>query len=103
MRRCTIVHTVTWVNYEWDFNKARANLGKHGVDFADAVLVLEDPLALTVKSDHLDEPRFATIGMDGFSRILVIIYTWASDDTIRLVSARKATSQERRQYEGGSS
>lgn len=95
--RCTIVHTMVRVVH-WDSEKAAVNVRKHGVDFADAVTVLTDDLALTVQDDDPDEERFVTIGMDAIGRFLVVVYTWSSND-VRLISARKATASERRQYE----
>ncbi len=85
-------------NDQWDRNKALTNLNKHGIDFADAVSVFSDELALTIFDDRFEEERFITIGMDILSRILVVVYT-LRDDEIRLISARKATRNERRQYE----
>ncbi|GIW56059.1 MAG: hypothetical protein KatS3mg082_2463 [Nitrospiraceae bacterium] len=86
--------------YEWDGAKARRNLQKHGVDFAEAVGVLEDERALTIEDpSSVDERRWISIGMDWLGRVLVVVYTWRGD-TIRLISARSATSRERRQYEG---
>ena len=85
---------------EWDSVKARANLRKHGVRFADAVIALEDGSAITVREEREDEDRLITIGMDGLARILVVVYTWRGE-TIRLISARLATATERRQYERG--
>ena len=87
------------MSFEWDDDKARANLQKHGIDFADAVFVLEDETAITLEDDTADEERFATIGIDAFGRVLVVIYMWR-EDVIRLISARKATARERQQYEG---
>lgn len=84
--------------YEWDEFKARANERKHGVDFADAALVLEDDRALTVRDDASDEERWITLGCDALGRLLVVVYTWR-DEVARLISARKATLAERRQYE----
>jgi hypothetical protein len=52
------------MNYQWDNNKARANLKKHDVDFADAVAVFGDDLAITVEDADPDEERFVTIGID---------------------------------------
>jgi len=92
------VHTVSWVDYEWDEEKAAANLRKHGVDFADAALVLEDELALTLRDLHAEEERFVTLGKDPSGRLLVVVYTWRGE-RIRLISAREMTSKERRQYE----
>jgi hypothetical protein len=87
------------MGYHWDAKKAEANLAKHGVDFADAVTALEDDAALTVEDDSPDEERFVTMGVDALGRILVIVYTWRGEN-VRLISARKATSRERKQYEG---
>lgn len=86
------------VTYEWDDQKAASNLQKHGIDFADAVTVLEDDAAITVVDEDSDEERFVTIGMDGLGRILVVVYTWRNQN-IRIISARKATRAERAQYE----
>jgi uncharacterized DUF497 family protein len=86
------------MEYQWNPDKAAANLSKHGIDFADAVSVFSDALALTILDDRFDEERFTTIGMDAFSRVLVVVYTWRGDE-IRLISARKASRQERQQYE----
>ncbi len=90
------------MDYQWDTGKAQTNLQKHAIDFADAVVVLEDDSAITLKDDSSDEERFITIGMDALARVLVIVYTWRGD-SIRLVSARKATPGERKRYEGESS
>jgi len=87
------------VEIEWDSKKAISNLKKHGIDFADAVTVLEDERAMTISEDYPDEERFITIGMDSFGRILVIVYTWRGT-RIRMISARKATAKETRQYKG---
>jgi uncharacterized DUF497 family protein len=83
---------------EWDVRKAAWNHHKHGIDFADAVTVLYDPLALTVPDDHAVEQRSVTIGMDSLGRLLVVVYTWRAD-RVRLISARRATAGERRHYE----
>ena len=88
------------MEYQWDNNKARANLRKHQVDFADAVAVFSDDFAITIEDDHPDEERFVTIGMDSLGRILVVVYTWRGE-SIRLISARKATKNEQKQYETG--
>lgn len=86
--------------YQWDRDKAAANLRKHGVDFADAVTVFSDDLAITITDERFDEERFITIGIDAFSRVLVVVYTWRNDE-IRLISARKAMRYEQKQYEQG--
>jgi uncharacterized protein len=61
--------------YEWDPDKAESNARKHRVAFADAVVVFGDELALTIEEEHPDEQRFVTIGLDGFGRVLVVVYT----------------------------
>ena len=87
-------------DFEWDEGKANENLEKHGIDFADAVTAFEDTMALTMPDPASEEEeRFVTLGTDALERLVVIAYTWR-DDRIRLISARKATRRERRQYEG---
>ena len=85
----------------WDPDKAAANLDKHGVDFQDAATVFTDPLSTTFPSeDHSDnESRFVTIGESTKGELLVVAHT-EGDDIIRTISARRATRQERRFYEG---
>jgi uncharacterized protein len=86
------------VSYEWDRDKAEANLRKHGVDFADAALALEDDHAITVPDEaSTSEERFITLGMDPLGRVLVVVYTWRAN-TVRVISARQATRREARQY-----
>jgi uncharacterized DUF497 family protein len=86
------------MDYQWDVNKARTNLRKHGVSFADAVLVFEDTAAITIEDEHIEEERYITIGMDAQSRVLIVVFTWRNN-TIRIISARKTTILERQQYE----
>jgi uncharacterized DUF497 family protein len=59
------------VSFQWDARKAAANLDKHGIDFADATGVLEDPRGFTMPEPHPDEERFVTIGLDPMGRVLV--------------------------------
>ena len=88
------------MNFEWDRVKAASNLEAHGVDFADAAVALEDERALTTEDmRHDDEQRFVSLCLDPLARLLVVVYTWR-DDTIRIISARKATKNETRRYEG---
>ncbi|XHX80411.1 MAG: BrnT family toxin [Stenomitos frigidus ULC029] len=63
------------MSYQWDRDKAVANFGKHGIDFADAVSVFADDLAITVTDERFEEERFVTIGMDALGRVLVVVYT----------------------------
>ena len=86
------------MSIEWDSRKATANLLKHGIDFADAATVMDDDRCVTVRDDlSTDEDRYITLGMDALGRVVVVIHTWRGN-TVRLISARQATAQERRQY-----
>ena len=88
------------MSYEWDQAKSHTNLTKHGVDFADAVAVFEDDLALTrVDLDTRGESRSVILGIDGFGRHLVVVFS-ERGARIRIISARLATKQERKCYEG---
>lgn len=86
------------VEAEWDPTKARVNLRKHRVHFADAVTALEDVMAISVRDEGEDEERWVSIGMDSLGRILVVVYTWRNE-RVRLISARPATQREVHQYE----
>ncbi len=88
------------MEYAWDPGKAALNLQKHSISFADAVAVFSDEFALMIADDFMDEERFIIIGTDAFGRLLVVVYSWPDDQTIRIISARKATRHERTQYEG---
>jgi uncharacterized DUF497 family protein len=85
---------------EWHPAKARSNYLKHGIRFADAVTVLEDDNAISVRDVSDVEERWVTIGMDSLARVLVIVYTWRGE-RVRLISARPATHRETLQYEEG--
>lgn len=85
--------------YEWDAVKAAANLRKHKVDFADAALSIQDPKALTVADpDASGERRFVCLGADPEGRLLVTVYAHRGQQ-IRIISSRRASRGERRQYE----
>jgi uncharacterized DUF497 family protein len=89
------------IDYQWDPAKAEANVKKHGVEFADAVGVFEDPTAITIEDPQAEgEQRFISMGMDVLGRIIVVAYTYRGDD-VRLISARRATKKEVRVYEKG--
>jgi uncharacterized DUF497 family protein len=86
------------VDVEFDPAKARANLRKHRVSFADAEQALRDPHAVTIDDpDAQGEQRFVTLGADSLGRILVVVYVFRGD-RVRLISARKASKGEARQY-----
>jgi len=86
------------LDFEWDEQKAIANFAKHGVSFADACTVFDDPFALDMedRSINYGEVRRRIVGV-GRDRFLTVTYT-DRRDTIRLISARKATRSERREY-----
>ncbi len=86
------------MSYEWDPNKAKSNYKKHRVKFADAVGVFEDENAITIEDEHENEDRFITIGRDFLRRILVVVYTFRGV-IIRIISARKAATHEKKEYE----
>ena len=85
----------------WDPEKAEANFRKHRIRFSDAEAVLFDPITLTIEDQIVDqEQRFLSVGSDALGRILVIVYTYHGD-TIRIISACRATPKERKYYEKG--
>ena len=93
------------MSYEWDPAKAKANFAKHGVRFADAVTVLEDNLALTMRDPFSEEEeRWITLGRDVLAGKRC---TWPpprrglhlAGGSVRLISARPATARETTQYE----
>ena len=87
------------VDIEVDPAKARANLRKHRVSFADAEQALRDPQGLTIEDpDAEGEQRFVTLGSDSLGRVLVVVYTLRGD-RVRLISARKASKGEVRKYD----
>jgi uncharacterized protein len=88
------------MDFEWDEDKAKANLRKHKVDFDEAATVFGDFLSTTFPDpDHsLDEDRLITIGTSDRGRVLIVSHTDRSERT-RIISARKATPRERKIYE----
>jgi uncharacterized protein len=88
--------------FEWNSAKAKANLAKHGVSFDEALTVFSDPLGrLLDDPDHSRKARFVLLGESTARRCLAVAFTDRGADRIRLISARKATRLERRQYEEG--
>jgi uncharacterized protein len=88
------------VDFEWDPRKAATNARKHGVAFEEAASVFGDPLALAIQDDAEPE-RTLLLGMSDRRRILLVVHVEIDDSTIRIISARRATSHERRRYEEG--
>jgi uncharacterized DUF497 family protein len=88
------------MNYEWDEAKRASNLKKHGVDFADAIGALFDDYAITCPDpDSEGEYRMVTIGMGISLRVLYVVWVERHSDTYRIISARKASPGEIRQYQ----
>jgi uncharacterized DUF497 family protein len=91
--------------FEWDPVKASTNLNKHGLDFERAATVFLDPLAVTIPDDEHSETeaRWITLGRDGGGQYALVIHTfeWLAGERgrVRLISARRPTGAEIRDYE----
>jgi len=90
------------MRFTWDENKNRSNRAKHGIDFEDAKLVFSDEWALIQRDREVnDEQRWRTLGLALGTVVLAVFHTWHEEDDeeiIRLISARKATTHERKEY-----
>jgi hypothetical protein len=88
------------LRFVWDENKARSNLQKHGVSFEEAQSIFGDPFSLTIVDEKhsMEEERFIDLGISNRNRLLVVVYS-EQEATIRIISSREATSQERRHDE----
>jgi uncharacterized protein len=91
------------MHFEWDAEKNLRNLRKHYVRFETAVLVFDDPYALTQREESTeDEERWITVGSVNPGIVLIIVHTWreqGEEEVIRIISARTAESRERKMYE----
>lgn len=89
--------------FEWDSKKAKSNLKKHGVSFEEAQAVFFDDLAIQYWDDSHSkkEERFLMLGLRNMLRVLLVVHCYReSDSTIRIISVRKATKNERKEYPG---
>jgi len=88
--------------FTWDMQKARRNVSKHGVTFREASTVFLDALSTTFpdSSHSHGEERYVTIGVSEHGNVLVVAHA-DRDDSVRVISARRATRSERRFYEEG--
>lgn len=86
------------MRFAWDHRKAAANLRKHGVSFEEASTAFEDELG-AYYPDSLHPTRFVLIGLSRQSRLLYVVHAEVKADVIRIISARKATKNERKHYE----
>ena len=92
------------LRFEWDPSKDRANIKKHGVSFTEASSIFHDPTTLVASDmEHSrDESRFIAVGFSVLHRLLLVAHCYrAGDEVIRVISARKTTPRERRQFEEG--
>jgi uncharacterized DUF497 family protein len=86
-------------DFEWDADKANRNVEKHHVSFEEAATVFDDPMFITFINDEhsVDEERYITIGLSGRGRLLILAHV-DRRDTIRIISARRATQKEEQFY-----
>ncbi len=92
---------MTEIRFEWDPAKAESNEKKHGISFQEAKTVFWDEQGLVLEDpDHrLGEERLILLGLSRSLRLLVVVHTLRSGDVIRIISARKATRHEAKQYQ----
>ena len=89
--------------FDWDSRNAKSNDAKHGVSFEEASTVFGDPLSLTIADpshSRSGEQRFVTIGSSYLGRLLVVVHR-DEDESVRIISTRKSTRRERKDYEQG--
>jgi uncharacterized DUF497 family protein len=86
------------VRFSWDPRKVASNVRKHGVTFEEATTVFADPLAMVV-TDAVHGDRSLIIGEPFKRRVLLTVFIERDDEQIRIISARRATNNERRNYE----
>lgn len=88
------------MNYEWSFIKEKLNIAKHKVSFEEAKSVFSDEYGLVLfDEEHSEnEERFLLLGRSYKSRVLLVVHCYKEQDTIRIISARKATSKEKKYY-----
>ena len=91
------VATVTFGDFEWDTEKAAANVAKHGVTFEEATTVFLDLEYLLIR-DETNPERFVALGMSGQAQILFVVHCERAEK-VRIISARRATRRERETYE----
>ena len=86
--------------FEWDFNKAKANIEKHHISFEEAASVFGDNRAITINdpAHSANEKREITIGKSANNKLLVVVHT-IRGNKLRIISTRKASKKERKQYE----
>ncbi|OQY26780.1 MAG: hypothetical protein B6244_12385 [Candidatus Cloacimonetes bacterium 4572_55] len=86
------------MKFDWDENKCQINLQKHGIDFAEANEVFKNPLLSKIDKRYYGEERWIGLGIT-HRNVVLVVYTEQDGETIRIISIRKATKQERKTYE----
>ena len=110
IQKCNYNYGVDAIRFEWDERKNRANLRKHGVSFELARRVFLDPMRFSFLERVVDgEERWQTFGVVNGVLLLMVAYLWWDEaegtdsiEVVRIISARKVTAMERRDYEEGS-
>ena len=87
--------------FEWNEVKAQLNIAKHGVSFEEAKTVFRDRFGLIIFDEEhsSNEERFLLLGVSAKERVLLVVHCYKQDEVIRIISARKATKKEQKQYE----
>lgn len=91
-----------YIKFEWDENKNKINKAKHGIDFEEASTVFYDEMAIVIgDTEHSEEEdRFVILGFSHSANLLVVCHCYRESDTVvRIISARKATASEAKQYD----
>jgi uncharacterized DUF497 family protein len=88
------------MKFEWDENKNQLNIRKHGINFRDAAYVFSDPFALNIPDDEHsnNEERWLLLGQNLNNQLLLVVHTFRCGEVIRIISARKATANEKATY-----
>lgn len=89
------------IRFRWSADKARRNAEKHGIGFEQAAQIFFDPFVRYEDASDKSEERDAAVGADFDFRFLFVVHVFFEDDTIRIISARKAEPPERKRYEDG--
>ena len=96
-------YIIIMIRFNWDSNKAKRNLSKHGISFEEAKSMFFDDHARLIPDpdNSFEEERFLILGISQHSNVLIVSHCYReSDENIRIISARKADKHERKQYEG---
>ena len=95
----TICYRLRGISFEWEAEKAALNLARHSVPFELACEVFFDRFVRVMNAETIDEARDAVIGYTESQKLLFVVHVARHEEVIRIISARRATQQERRAYE----